>query len=97
MGSASHILRPAPLFSGHEIAFRHKFLQPQFDGAGFAAGEGDDLAEGEGFEIGEEGGDFLGEGVEVFGLGWRAGGLGAAEGAVVDFLADLAEFLTGYS
>ncbi len=63
------IMRPAPLSLRREVAFLDEFLQAQFHGAGFALGEFHDLAEREGFVIGEEDDDLLGERVEVGGLG----------------------------
>ena len=62
-------MRPTPLPLRHEVAFLDEFLQPQLHGAGFAFRELHDLAEGEGFVIGEEGDDLFGERVEVFGAG----------------------------
>ena len=53
----------------HEVAFIDEFLQAQLDGVGLAFRELHDLAEREGFVIGEEGDDLLGERVEVGGLG----------------------------
>lgn len=64
----------APAF-GHEVAFLDKFLQAQLHGAGFAAGEAHDLAEGEGLVVGEEGEDFPGQRVQVDGRGVFEGNL----------------------
>ena len=64
-----HIVRPAPLALRHEVAFLNVILQAQLHGAGLALAELYDLAEREGFVIGEEGDDLLGERVEVGGLG----------------------------
>lgn len=61
-------MRPAPLTRRHEVAFLDEFLQAQLHGAWLALGELHDLAEREGFVIGEEGDDLLGERVEVGGL-----------------------------
>jgi hypothetical protein len=58
-----YIMRPAPLSFRHEVALLDEFLQAQLYGAGFALRELDDLAERDGFVIGEEGDDLLGEGV----------------------------------
>jgi hypothetical protein len=62
-------MRPAPLPFRHEAVFLDEFLQAQLHVAGFALGELHDLAEREGFVIGKEGDDLLGERVEVGGLG----------------------------
>jgi hypothetical protein len=62
-------MRSAPLPFRHEVAFLDEFLQAQLHGAGFAFGELHDLAEREGFVIGEEGDDLFRERVEVFGAG----------------------------
>jgi hypothetical protein len=62
-------MRPAPLSFRHEVTFIDQFLQAQLHGARLALGELYDLAEREGFVIGEEGDDLLGERVEVGGLG----------------------------
>ena len=48
-------MRPASLPLPQEVAFSDEFLQSQLHGAGFAFCERHDLAEGEGFVIGEEG------------------------------------------
>ncbi len=68
-------MRPAPLSLRHKIAFLDEFLQAQLHGAGFALREPHDLTECEGFVIGEEGDDLLGERVEVFGEGFFEGDL----------------------
>ena len=60
---------PTPLPLRHEVAFLDEFLQAQLHGAGLAFGELHDLTEREGFVIGEEDDDLLGERVEVGGLG----------------------------
>ena len=62
-------MRPTPLPFRHEVAFLDEFLEAQLHGAGLAFRELHDLAEREGFVIGEEGGDLFGERVEVGGLG----------------------------
>lgn len=61
-------MRSTPLPLGHEVVFLDEFLEPQLHGAGLAASELHDLAEREGFVIGEQGDDLLGERVEVFGM-----------------------------
>lgn len=61
-------MRPAPLPLWHEVAFLDEFLEAQLHGAGLALGELHDLAEREGFVIGEEGDDLRGKRVEVGGL-----------------------------
>lgn len=68
-------MRSAPLPFRHEVAFLDEFLQAQLHGAGLAFRELHDLAEREGFVIGEEGDDLLGERVEVGGLGFFEGDL----------------------
>jgi hypothetical protein len=60
---------PTPLPLRHEVAFLDEFLQAQLQGAGLALGEFYDLAENEGFVIGEEGDDLFCERMEVGGLG----------------------------
>lgn len=57
-------MRPAACSFGDEVAFFHEFLDPQFERAGFAAGELHELAEGEGFVIGKEGVLLYHEGAE---------------------------------
>ena len=68
-------MRTTPLPFGHKVAFPYEFLQTQLHGAGLALGELHDRAEREGFVIGEEGDDLLGERVEVFGAGVFEGDL----------------------
>ena len=68
LGLRPHIIRAAALAFGDEVAFFDEFLEAEFEGAGFAAGELDELSESEGFVIGEEGDDFPGERVEVGGV-----------------------------
>jgi hypothetical protein len=60
---------PTPLPLRHEVAFLDEFLQAQLQGAGFAFRELHDLAEREGFVVGEEGDDLFRQRVEVGGLG----------------------------
>lgn len=52
-------MRPASLSLRHEVAFLDELLEPQLHGAGLAFGELHNLAEGEGFVIGEEGDDLF--------------------------------------
>ena len=61
-------MRPAPLAFRQEVAFSDEFFQAQLHGARLAVCERPDLAEGEGFVIGEKGNDLFRERVEVPGF-----------------------------
>jgi hypothetical protein len=67
------IMRPASLSLRQEIAFRDEFFQAQLHGARLAFRECHNLADGEGFVIGEKGDDLFRERVEVFGAGFPEG------------------------
>lgn len=67
IGNATHaaslpvsvqIIHPAPLSLWNQVAACDEFLDAELERAGFAAGELEDLAEGEGFVLGEKGDDF---------------------------------------
>lgn len=68
-------MRPAPLSFRQEVAFPDEFFQAQLHGARLAFRECHNLADGEGFVIGEKGDDFFRERVEVFGAGFPEGDL----------------------
>ena len=55
INSLPHVIRSAALALWGEVTFLDQLLDSQFYGAGFAAGEAYDLAEGEGFVMGEKG------------------------------------------
>ncbi len=55
------VVSAAALATGFEVAFFDEFAEAEFDGAGLAADEREDPAEGEGFMIGQERGNLAGE------------------------------------
>lgn len=70
-----HVIRCTPFSFRQQVAIFYQFLDSQFQRAGFAAGELDELAESERFVVGEEGEDLFGEWVDIGGYGVFAGNL----------------------